>query len=89
MITKVTISKIEDYNNTLIDSNNKVYIKNIEFICDYQPKINDIIYLKEDILNERNLFSFTEINNENNIKEEDLIKVVSENNEYYYIRQYG
>lgn len=86
---KVIIKEIEGYNYTLIDSNNKEYIKNIEFICNYKPKVNDIIYLRDDILEEVNLFSFTEIYNENNIREKDLIKIVSEDKNYYYVRQYG
>lgn len=85
---KVIVNKIDGYDYYLIDSNNKTYVKNIEFICEYKPRVNDIIYLSENILNEENIYIFTE-EIDNKIKEEDVIKVVSKDNDHYYIRQYG
>lgn len=85
---KVVIKEIHDNNYILVNKNEK-YIKNIEFVSEYKPKVNDIIYLSEEILNEINLFLFTELNNHSNINEKDLIKIISGENEYYFIRQYG
>ena len=44
---KVVIKEINNYDYTLVDSNNKVYIKNIEFYSEYKPVVGDIIYLED------------------------------------------
>lgn len=85
---KIIIKEIHDNDYILINKNG-TYIKNIEFVSAYKPKVNDVVYLSDEILNEVNLFSFTELNSYSNIKENDLIKIISDKNEYYFIRQYG
>lgn len=83
---KVIIQAIDGYNYKLRE-NNREYIKNIEFISSYKPKVNDIIYLSEYILNEENLFTFKEITNQDEIKESEIIKIIAD--KYYLKRIYG
>ena len=54
-----------------------------------KPKENDIIYLSEKILDENNLFTFADFNDRNNLKEEEIIKIISSDEKYYLIRHYG
>ena len=86
---KVIIKEINDYNYTLVDSDNNKYIKNMEFYSTYKPVINDVIYLDEKILREINLFAFDELYAIDKIKLENYIKVVHEDKEYYFQRRFG
>lgn len=86
---KVIIKQINGYNYILVDEDNNVYYKNIEFISKLKPKEKDIIYLSEKILDEDNLFTFADFNNRNNLKEEEIIKIISSDEKYYLIRHYG
>ena len=86
---KVVIKEINEFNYKLVDEINKQeYIKNIEFLGSYIPKVNDIIYISDEILKEINLFTFREITNLDEVKESELIKIVSDK-EYYLKRIYG
>ena len=86
---KVIIKKIENYNYTLVDSDNNVYIKNIEFYSNYKPIVGDTVYFDDKILNENNLYAFDEIYDQNNILVEDIIKIIHDDKEYYFQRRYG
>lgn len=86
---KVVIKEINEFNYKLVDEINKQeYIKNLEFLGSYIPKVNDIIYIPDEILKEINLFTFREITNLDEVKESELIKIVSDK-EYYLKRIYG
>lgn len=86
---KVVIKEINEFNYKLVDEiNNQEYIKNLEFLGSYIPKVNDIIYIPDEILKEINLFTFREITNLDEVKESELIKIVSDK-EYYLKRIYG
>jgi hypothetical protein len=86
---KTTIRKIEGYNYTLVDTDNKTYVINIEFYSKYKPQENDIIYFDDSILEEVNLYAFDEIYDTTNVSIEDIIKIVHDNKEYYFQRRYG
>ena len=85
---KVLIKRIDNYDYWLFD-NNKMYVKSIEFKTSYRPQVGDIIYLSKELLNEENIFSFCDKIKRKNIKENEIIKVISSDKEYYFIRQYG
>ena len=85
---KVKITNIKDSNYTLNDGN-KNYILNIEFYSKYQPKVDDVIYLSEKILKGITLYTFDDLYNDDNVSVDDIIKIVSSENEYYLQRQYG
>lgn len=86
---KVIIKEINEFNYKLVDEiNNQEYIKNLEFLGSYIPKVNDIIYIPDEILKEINLFTFKEITKLDEVKESELIKIVSDK-EYYLKRMYG
>ncbi len=85
---KVKIVEIGEY-NYILDDGNKKYEKSIEFNSKYKPKINDVIYISENVLEEENLFAFGDLYNDKKVCEDDIIKIVSGNNEYYLLRLYG
>ena len=85
---KVKIIKIDNYNYTLYDGN-KMYIKNIEFYSNHVPKVDDVIYISDKILNENNLMAFTDLFNDNLIESDDIIKIVSDKENYFLQRIYG
>lgn len=86
---KVIIKEIKEFNYKLVDEINKQeYLKNLEFLGSYIPKVNDIIYIPDEILKEINLFTFREITKLDEVKESELIKIVSDK-EYYLKRMYG
>ena len=85
---KVKVTEINDYNYTLFDGE-KTYIKNIELYSDRRIQVNDIIYISEKILNENNLFAFTNLFHDRVIELDDIIKIVSNDKEYYLQRIYG
>ena len=86
---KLIIKEINNYDYTLIDQDNNVYVKNIEFYSKYKPQVNDMIYVDDSIINEVNLYTFDEVYNTRNIDIKDIIKIVSNDKEYYFQRRYG
>ena len=85
---KVKVIKIDNYDYSLL-GDDATYIKNIEIYSNKKLKINDIIYVSEKILNENNLFAFTDLFQDNIILKDDIIKVISKDDEYYLQRIYG
>ena len=86
---KLIVKEINNYDYIFVDSNNKEYMLNIEFYTDNKPSKNDIVFIPDEILNEKNLFSFGDIYDDPNRSEEDMIKVVTKDGEYYLQRYYG
>ncbi len=86
---KLIIQEINNYDYKLIDQDNNIYNKNIEFYSKYKPQVNDIIYVDDSIINEVNLYAFDEVYDTRSIDIKDIIKVVSNNKEYYFQRRYG
>lgn len=89
---KLTIIDIKEY-TYIFSKNNKIYEVNIEFLGEKKPKINDIIYINSKILEEKNIYTYGPLNSKYskniNTNEEELLKIVSENEEYYLQRYYG
>jgi len=89
---KLTIIDIKEY-TYIFSNNNKIYEVNIEFLGEKKPKINDIIYINSKILEEKNTYTYGPLNSKYskniNTNEEELLKIVSENEEYYLQRYYG
>ena len=86
---KLIIKEINNYDYTLIDQDNNVYVKNIEFYSKYKPQVNDIVYVDDSILEEVNLYAFDEVYDTRNVDIKDIIKIVSNDKEYYFQRRYG
>lgn len=86
---KLIIKEIDNYDYLLINQDNNVYNKNIEFYSEYKPQVNDIIYVDDNIINEVNLYAFDEVYDTKNIDIKDFIKVVNNDKEYYFQRMYG
>ncbi len=87
MLKKVQIVNIDKCNYTLLDMNNNEYKVSMIFY-EFSPKLNDIIYLDEKILTEINIYNFGPIK-DNKIKDNEMIKIVREKEEYYLTRYYG
>lgn len=85
---RVRIINKNRYDYTLEDDDNKKYVLNIEF---YQAELNvgDYIYISDKVLKEKNLFAFGPLTEDKNIIEDDIIKVVQGNKEFYLQRYYG
>ena len=86
---KLIIKEINNYDYTLIDQDNNFYLKNIEFYSKYKPQVNDIVYVDDSILEEVNLYAFDEVYDTRNVDIKDIIKIVSNDKEYYFQRRYG
>ena len=86
---KLIIKEIDNYDYLLINQDNNVYNKNIEFYSEYKPQINDIIYVDDSIINEVNLYAFDEVSDTRDVDIKDIIKVVGSDKEYYFQRRYG
>lgn len=84
---KLTIEKIEGCSFTLKDENGNTYIKDFIFYTE-APKENDTMLIPEEILEEINIFNFGKVD-ENNLKKEELVKVITDTKEYYIQRIYG
>lgn len=89
---KLTVIDIKEY--TYIFSNNKKkYELNIEFLGEKVPNINDIIYISPKILEEKNIYTYGPLNSKYSknidVCEEEIIKVITPNMEYYLQRYYG
>lgn len=86
---KIRLINIDNYKYTFEDNENKRYNLNIQFF-DFEPKLEDTFYMPEDILKEKNIFSFGFINKEDkNTSIEDIIKIVRNDEEIYLQRYYG
>lgn len=87
---KLRIAEKNKYNYLLKNSNGEVFFINMEFYDTEEPNVNDYIYLPKEILNTKNIYSFGKLTTDTNkIKEEDLIKIISNDKEYYLERYYG
>ena len=80
------IKNIDGYIYTLIDKDNKEYKLNIEF---YKiiPSVNDIIYVPEKIIKEKNIYTYGPV--ERQSVSDDLIKLIHDNEEILLQRYYG
>ena len=82
---KLKVKEINRYDYVLEDIDN-VYTLNIEFY-DVEVHVGDYIYISDKTLNEKNVFAFGPINKV--CKDEDIIKLVHNNEEIYLQRYYG
>ena len=87
MLKKFQIVNINGCSYTLLDTNNKQHEVSIIFY-EFEPKLNDLIYLDEKIIKEINIYNFGPIKDKN-IKEDELIKITRDKVEYYLQRYYG
>ncbi len=84
---KVKVIDIKDnFLYTLQATDNTTYKKNIEFI-DININIGDIIYISNDVLKNKNIYTYGPIIEKNN--PEDLIKIIHNNKDIYLQRYYG
>lgn len=84
---KVTIKNINGCSYKLEDESGNTYIKDFILYVE-QPKENDIMLIPENILKETNIFNFGQVD-ETNINKEELVKVITQEKEYYIQRIYG
>lgn len=87
MLKKLQIININRCNYTLLDNDNKQHEVSIIFY-EFKPQLNDYIYLDEKIIKEINIYNFGPIKDKN-IKDEEIIKIIRNKEEYYLQRYYG
>ena len=76
---------MDNYVYTL-ESIDKTYIKNIEFIG-FMFNVGDYLFLPDEVLDEDNIYTYGKIIDGKN--EKNLIKVISNGVNYYLERYYG
>ena len=80
----------KEYNDYILkDEHNKQYVVNIRFYIDEEVQVGNIIYLPERVLNEVNCYAYGPIKEDTKKEEDDLIKVITDNNELILERYYG
>ena len=90
MIRKVIVKSVDNNNNyILVDDNNKYYAKNIEFYTKVKPQVNDIMYFSDRILRVSDLYAFGEVYDTKNYNVDDFMKLISNNEAYYFQQLYG
>lgn len=82
---KMKVVKKEGYDYTL-EFEGKEYIKNIEFY-DVDVEVGDYIFLNDNMLNEKNMFTYGPVKKDATI--EDAIKIVKDDKEIILQRYYG
>lgn len=87
MVKKLKVIKIDKYDYILEDSDNKKYNYNMEFL-DCKIEVGDYIYISEKILND-NMLTFGTLRDDKSSTEDDLIKIIHGDNEFYLMRYYG
>lgn len=86
---KAKLIKINEYDYVFSDEKDRQYTINIEFYGSNLPKIGDVIYFPDKILDEKNIYAYGELKEDKNLEADDLIKVVSGEKQYYLQRYYG
>lgn len=85
---KTEIKSINNYNYVLYDGKIE-YNLNLEFYdLENKLKIGDIIYIPKELLKNNGLYSYGKIIN-NNEKDSEYIKILSDDKEIYLQRYYG
>ena len=87
---KLKIVETNNYNYLLNTEEGEVFFINIDFIdVDKKPGVGDYIFLPDNILNNKNIYTYGKVINDINTKEEDMIKVIVDDQEIYLERYYG
>jgi len=68
---------------------NKIIIKKNMLFYDIKPTIGSKIFMSNNIMKEVNIFQYGSIYDYNNINENEIIKIVKDEKEYYLQRYYG
>ncbi len=87
MLKKLQIINIDRCNYTLLDNDNNQHNVSIIFY-EFDPKLNDYIYIDEKIIKEVNIYNFGPIKDKK-INEDEIIKITRGKEEYYLQRYYG
>ena len=87
---KLKIVEKNNYNYLLNTPEGEVFFINVEFLdIDKKPDIGDYIYLPESVLNNKNMYTYGKVLNNLQTEEEDIIKVIIDDQEIYLERYYG
>ena len=86
---KLKITGINEYYYTFKDIYNNTYNLNVEFY-EFEPKIDDIIYISDKVIKEKNIYAYGKVNGEYTRNDvEDVIKIERGNESFYLQRYYG
>lgn len=85
---KLVINNKDEYCNYVLEGNNSRYEININFMGIDEPKVGDYIYIPERVLKEKISLNYGKIE-DNNVKEEELMLLIRDNDKIYLQRFYG
>ena len=85
---KLVLKSKDEYCNFVLESNDKTYEVNINFMNVELPSIGDTIYIPEKVLKDKVSLNYSIVDN-SNIDEEELMVIVKNNNKVYLQRYYG
>ena len=85
---KLKIKSIDEYCNYVLESDNKVYEVNINFMDINKPSEGDYVYMSEETLRENVSLNYGPINNDN-LNENDIIVLSNKGNKIYLQRFFG
>lgn len=84
---KLVLKNKDEYCNFVLESNDKTYEVNINFMNVELPSIDDTIYIPEKVLKEKVSLNYSIVDN-SNIDEEELMVIVNNNNNKIYLQRY-
>ena len=85
---KLKIKSKDEYSNYILENNNKTYEVNINIIGTNILEVGNYIYMPEEVLKEKVSLNYGPIEG-NDIKEDEVILLMKNNEKIYLQRYYG
>ena len=85
---KLMIKSKDEYSNYILENNNKTYEVNINIIGTNILEVGNYIYMPEEVLKEKVSLNYGPIEG-NDIKEDEVILLMKNNEKIYLQRYYG
>lgn len=87
---KLIVKSKDEYSNYILEENkNNIYEVNINFLDIESPKIGSYLYIPEQVLEEKVSLNYGLIEDNTNIKEDELITIIQNDKKLLLQRFYG
>ena len=87
---KLIVKSKDEYSNYILEDNkNNIYEVNINFLDIESPKIGNYLYIPEQVLEEKVSLNYGLIEDNTNIKEDELITIIQNDKKLLLQRFYG
>lgn len=87
---KLIVKSKDEYSNYILEDNkNNIYEVNINFLDIESPKIGSYLYIPEQVLEEKVSLNYGLIEDNTNIKEDELITIIQNDKKLLLQRFYG